>query len=390
MDRDGAAARPVRLMHLITDLDVGGAETMLAKLVESIDRRCFPTVVVSLLPPGPIGARLTAAGLRVETLGMRAGRPDWRGLRRLLTLLREHAVDLLQTWLYHADLLGLIAARLARVPHLAWNLRCSEMDPRRYSRLSAALPRLLAWLSPGPDLVVVNSQAGRMAHERLGYRPRRWEVVPNGFDIERFRPDPGAAGRLRAWLGWPPQSFVICLPARFDPMKDHANFLAAAALFARDHQQARFLLVGRGVEAANAVLAAAVRNTGCGDRIALLGERADMAELMAASDLVTLSSAFGEGFPNVLGEAMACGVPVVATDIGDAAMIVAETGVIVPPRDAAALAAGWRRLFDLDVDSRAGLGRAARRRVVENYALRAIVARYEALYAELGRAGPRG
>jgi glycosyltransferase involved in cell wall biosynthesis len=375
----------IRVTHLITDLDVGGAETMLAKLVSSMDAGRFRTKVVSMIPPGVIGARLVQQGIEVHSLGMRRGLPHPLAIWRLLRLLHDEKPDVLQTWLYHADLLGLIASRLARVPHLVWNLRCSDMDLREYSRLSAAMPRLLGWLSRGPDLIIVNSHAGRETHEQLGYRARQWQVIPNGFDTDRFHPDGQAHARLCTRLQWAQDSFVVCLPARFDPMKDHANFLAAATRFAQDCGRARFLLVGRGADSNNESLAAAVDRTGCGRKIALLGERHDMPELLAGSDLVTLSSAFGEGSPNVIGEAMACGAPVVATDVGDAARLIGGAGLIVRPRDAEALSAAWRRVFELGPQDRAQLGAKGRQRIVERYAMPTIIARYAALYEDLAR-----
>jgi glycosyltransferase involved in cell wall biosynthesis len=263
------------------------------------------------------------------------------------------------------------------------------MELRRYSRLSAALPRLLARLSPWPDAVLVNSEAGRAAHERLGYRPRRWELIPNGIEIDRFRPDPVARGRLRAELGLATDAFVISLPARFDPMKDHATFLAAAQHFAERHREARFLLVGRGNDGANPTLCNILHKIACAAQILLLGERHDMPAIFAASDAVTLSSRFGEGFPNVLAEAMACGVPVVTTDVGDAARLVAGAGSVVPIGDAAAIAAAWEALAALGAEGRAEQGERARRRIANSYALPAIVARYEAFYAELTADEPR-
>lgn len=370
---------PIRMMHLITDLDVGGAEMMLCKLVGAMDRRRFEMSVVSLLPLGPLAEGLAANGIAVRSLEMRPGVPDPRGLFRLVGLLRRERVQVLQTWLYHADLLGTIAARLARVPKLAWNLRCSDMDAARYARL----PRLLARLSRQPDVVLVNSLAGRAVHERLGYRPRRWEVIPNGFDTERFQPDADAPRRLRADLGLPPDSFVICLPARFDPMKDHGTFLAAAARFAAEHPEARFVLLGRGVDPQNRALRAQVEAIRSADRFLLLGERGDMPAMLAGADIVALSSAFGEGSPNVVGEAMACGVAVVGTDVGDTAQMIGEAGLVVPPRDAVAMAAAWQRLYAMGTEGRRELGRSARQRIGERYALPAIVARYEALYGAM-------
>jgi glycosyltransferase involved in cell wall biosynthesis len=373
-------------MHVITDLDVGGAEMMLSRLVAATDRRRFRMSVVSLIAPGPVGDRLIADGVEVHSLGMRRGWIDPRGVWRLARLLRHGSVDIVQTWLYHADLLGLIAARLAQARCLVWNVRCSDMELNRYSPLSAAVVRILAWLSRRPVLVLVNSAAGQAVHQRLGYRPRRWEIVPNGIDLARFRPDLPARARLRAEWGIPPDGFVICLPARVDPMKDHATFLAAAARFAATHDTARFVLVGRGSDRANPALRALLELCSCADRILLLGECANMPQILSAADVVTLSSAFGEGFPNVVAEAMACGVPVVSTDVGDAARMIDSAGLIVPPRDAAAMEAAWQRLYALGPEARAEMGRRARVLACERYALPAVVARYEALYEELARA----
>ncbi len=378
----------IRVVHLITDLDIGGAEMMLSRLVAAADRKRFRMSVVSMTAPGPLGAQLTAQGIEVRSLGMRSAIPDPRGLLRLLVLLRREPADILQTWLYHADLLGVLTARLGGARRLVWNVRCSNIDFNRYSRLSAALPRLLARLSRGPDAVLVNSVAGKAVHERLGYRPRRWEIVPNGIDVERFRPDPEARVRMRTELGLPPGSFVICLPARFDPMKDHATFLAAAARFAQTCSAARFLLVGRGNDARNARLCPLLDRSNCADRILLQGERQDMPAVLASADVVSLSSSFGEGFPNVIAEAMACGTPVVSTDVGDAARIVGTAGAIVPVRDSEAMAAAWHDFYALGAEGRTARGQVARRRIVEAYALPAIVARYEALYEQLTQAGP--
>ncbi|MGO8920861.1 MAG: glycosyltransferase [Stellaceae bacterium] len=374
---------PVRVMHLITDLEIGGAEMMLSRLVCAADNRRVQMSVVSMTTPGTIGACLTGEGVSVHALGMGRGLPDPRGLGRLVALLRRQPVDVLQTWLYHADLLGLLAARLAGVPRLLWNLRCSDMQGGYYSRVSAALPWLLARLSRQPDLVLANSESGRAYHEALGYHPHRWQVLPNGIDTDRFRPDGDARRRLCADFGLSPESFLICLPARVDPMKDHATFFAAAARFARGEAGARFILAGRGTGPGDPALRALVAESGCADRLMSLGERREMPSLLAAVDVVTLSSAFGEGFPNVLGEAMACAIPVVSTDVGDAAQIIGPTGLIVPPRDPVALAAAWQKLHGMEAGQRAAIGIAGRQRVIENYSLAVIVARYEALYEEM-------
>ena len=256
--------------------------------------------------------------------------------------------------------------------------------------------RLLAWFSGSPDAVVTVSRVGQRFHEGIGYRPRRWVHIPNAFDTAVLRPDPEARRRGRAALGIADDVVAILLPARYHPMKDHATFLAAAARLMPAHPAAHppghpnvmFAMAGAGTDPANLDLAAAVAAHGLGDRALLLGDRRDIETLYPAFDIVTLSSAFGEALPMVLGEAMACGLPCVATDSGDAALIVGDAGIIVPPRDAAALAAGWAQLIALGDEGRAALGARARARVVEHYDLDRVVPRFEALYEEIATGAP--
>jgi glycosyltransferase involved in cell wall biosynthesis len=370
----------ITVVHLITGLETGGAERMLARLVARADAGCCRSVVVSLADAGPAAAPIVEAGIECIGLGMNRAAPDPRGLFRLVRLLRQARPDIVQTWLYHADLMGLIAARLAPAPALLWNLRCSDA---RLRPLPAALRRLLARLSAIPDAVLVNSQAGRRFHEGTGYRPRRWEYVPNGFDTAELAPDIAARARLRAELGLPDAAVAIGLPARFHPMKDHATFMAAAKMLAGIHPEVRFVLAGAGTEAANPAFARLLAASGVAERVLALGERRDMRAFYAALDIATLCSAWGEGFPNVLGEAMACGVPCVATDIGDAADLLRDTGLVVAPRDPAALAAAWRSLIMDGAEPRRARGLAARARIRRDYELDAVVGRYLALYEEL-------
>jgi glycosyltransferase involved in cell wall biosynthesis len=348
-----------RVLHVITGLAMGGAERMLAKLLAAMDRARFPSAVVSLTDMGALGPEIAASGVPVQALGMRRGVPDPRALLRLRQAVRRFQPDVLQSWLYHADLM----ASFAGAPRLAWNLRCSDMDFSRYGWGTRQTVRLLARLSRRPDAVLSNSEAGRKLHQSLGYRPKRWEVVPNGFDLDRFRPDPAARQRLRSMLGLPDDALVIGLVARFDPQKDHATAFAAL----EQVPEAHLVCIGRDVPAP-------------GPRVHALGERQDIEALVPGFDIATLSSAFGEGFPNVLAEAMACAVPCVATDVGDAAMILGGTGIVVPRRDPAALAAGWQRMMAAD---RVQLGVAARARVAAHWSIDAIARRYEAIYASL-------
>jgi glycosyltransferase involved in cell wall biosynthesis len=373
----------IRVVHVITGLDTGGAESMLAKLVGSMNQSRFDTRVVSLMAPGPVGKEIVAAGIPVESLGLRRGIPNPMAPWRLARLLRRWRPQIVQTWLYHADLIGTLASLGRRPWATVWNIRCADVDMATYRRSTSLVRRLLVALSGRPDAVIANSETGRRAHEALGYVPRRWEVIPNGFDGNSFRPDPDARRGIRASLGVDEQTVLICLPARWDPAKDHATFVSAAADLAGTGEDVQFLLVGAGLEPAAPGIQRLLKHYCVEAPVHLLGRRDDMPQIYAASDIVTISSAFAEAFPNVLGEAMASAVPTVVTDVGDCARIVANTGIVVPPRSPDALVEAWQRLLREGRDARLELGRAARRRVQQEYSLDRIVHRYEKLYQEL-------
>jgi glycosyltransferase involved in cell wall biosynthesis len=369
----------ITVLHLITSLETGGAQRMLSELVAHIQRSRFRSVVVSMTGPGTMGRLIEAQDVTLCHLGMFRGLPDPRGFLRLVRLCNEFQPCILQTWLYHADLLGLMVQQFVPSTRLSWNIRCTETIGRGW------LIKLLAWCSGHPDAVVVNSDAGKRYHNARGYRPRRWVVIPNGIDTRSFHPDTEVRRRTRAELGIEQHAVAILLPARYHPMKDHANFLTAAALLARRRPDVRFAFAGAEADANNRALLRAVAANQLNERVQLLGNRRDLQTLYLAFDIVTLSSAYGEGFPNVLGEAMSCGVPCVATDSGDASQIIGDTGLIVPPRDPAALAAAWQQLVELGAEDRMALGRRARARIVEYYEINCIVARFEALYEDLDR-----
>lgn len=235
------ATHGLRIMHLITDLDIGGAETMLARLVAAMDRRRFDNVVVSMMTGGALRPIIEGEGVRVTDLGMRRGMPSPIALLRLHRLLRGEQPDILQTWLYHADLLGSLARRSARTPVLAWNLRTSHL---KLSRSTALVVGVLARLAHLPDVVIFNSKAGQNVHTRMGYRPRRAEVIPNGIDVEKFQPSGEARAQVRAELGLSAGTLLIGLIARYDPAKDHANFLRAASMLVRTRRDIFFCFGG--------------------------------------------------------------------------------------------------------------------------------------------------
>lgn len=370
----------VTVVHIITGLETGGAEMMLYKLLSKMDRTRFRNIVISLTGLGMLGAPLQQMGIEVHVLNVRPGIAYVMGFLRAIRLLRRIRPDVLQTWLYHADFLGSLAGKIAAVPNIVWNIRCSDMDLRHYSRMTSRILRMLTWMSSVPDVVVVNSEAGRLLHETVGYTPRRWELIPNGFDTNRFQPDSHARERLLQELSLPQDAFIIGSVARFDPMKDHRNLLKALQILLRTWPNIYCVMVGKGVAYSNTSLVSTIAELGVEGRVHLLGERKDIESIMGALDVFVLPSAFGEGFPNVVGEAMSCAVPCVVTDVGDSLLVVGDTGKVVSPRDANSLAAALGEVVRMDDSERKMLGGAARRRVEQNYSLAQIVARYENLY----------
>ncbi len=378
------AARRIKILHLITGLDTGGAEVSLQRLTGAMARDRFENIVVSLTAPGLLSASIREQGIRVDAIHMPRSLPTPAAIWRLYRLLRLERPDILQTWLYHSDLAGLLTGRAAGVPAIAWNIRCSNMGEEYRRGIKGALLRLLAWLSRYPDAVVANSHAGREEHAALGYGPKRWAVLENGFDLDIFKPEMHARASLRSELGLPDDSILIGLVARYDPMKDHEGFMRAAAELLSSEPAVHFVLAGDGIDDGNGELNRLIDRLGIGDQILLLGRREDVPKITAGLDIATCCS-LGEGFPNVVGEAMACAVPCVVTDVGDAARIVGDTGIVVAAGDAAALARGWRDLLAKDAVGRAELGRRALARIEGQYSLSRCVERYQDFYQDLAK-----
>jgi glycosyltransferase involved in cell wall biosynthesis len=372
-----------RIMHVVTGLGLGGAEVMLERLLQASDPAALSHEVVSLTDLGVVGERIQRLGIRTHALGMTRA-PSPAKVLRLARLIRRFDPDVVQTWMYHADLFGGIAARLAGGARIVWGIHNSTLDPvatRRTTHWIVGLcARLSRWL---PDAIVSVSRAARELHVAAGYDPRKFTVIPNGFDLARFRPDPAQRREVRDALGLSEAEVVIGLVARTEPQKDHPNFVRAAAILAGRHPEVRFLLCGTGATPDNRELLAAIEGARLLDRFILLGRREDAPRVMNALDVGTLSSAWGEAFPLAIGEAMACGVACVVTELGDCAHLVGDTGWTVPPRDPEALARAWEESVALGPEGRRRRGAAARERIATNFDLPRIAGQYAALYRRL-------
>lgn len=373
---------PIRLLHIITTTDTGGAEAMLAKLCKSLDKDKFACRVVSMVHAGPIAKDIAESGVQVDSLELDLGRPKPGAFFRLVQIIRKFKPHVVQSWLYHADFLNLFASRLSSRARIAWNVRNSNIDFSQYNRLTEWVVKACALLSRFPDAVIANSYCGRDLHLKMGYKCKRFEVIPNGFDLERFSRNEAAGAKIRGELGIGAADPVLVMFARQDPMKDHATLLKATDLLRRDFPEIRLILCGDRVDPGNAALYGIVNELGLEKNAFLLGRRRDVPEILSAADVSVLSS-YGEGFPNVVGEAMACQVPVAANNVGDTVQVIGPTGRIVPNEDAAALAGAIKEILSLSVQEKQELGLGARRRIEELYSLEAIVKQYEDFYTSL-------
>ena len=369
------------VVHVIAGLQTGGAEHMLLKLAGA-GLPGLRQTVVSMTDDGPMGPQFRAAGIRLLTIGMPRGRLPVSGLLRLYRVLRHERPDVVQTWMYHADLVGGLLARLVGVRRVIWNIRHSTLSPRDNKRTVRAVAWVCARVSKWvPEQIISCSHAGALTHQAAGYAAERFVIIPNGVDGERFRPDPAARSTIRAALGVVDDTPLLGCIARWDPQKNHAGLLEAWAGVVHDHSTAILLLAGQGVDQSNTALHTLLQRCGVEASVRVLGLRSDMPQLMAALDGLVLSSVHGEGFPNVLVEALACGVPCVATDVGDAALILGAHGTVVPPADASALREALLALLGSGV--RQGEQAAADRRrsdMLARFSLSQVLARYAGVY----------
>jgi glycosyltransferase involved in cell wall biosynthesis len=384
LSANGKPARPICILWLISGLEYGGAEMMLYKLLSCMDKTRFTAEVISMIDPGPFSDKIRELGVPLRSLGMRRGIPNPMGIVRLVRWLRQSRPDVIQTWMYHADLIGGLAAKLAGGIPVAWGIRHSNLSDHGSRRLTIYTMKMCAHVSRWfPARIVCCSEASQQVHTAVGYASRKMIVIPNGFDLSAFKTDSFARESVRAELRISAESPLIGLIGRFDPQKDHRTFIGAAALLHRSWPDVHFLLCGDNVTWENAELRGWIEKAGISDHCRLLGRRNDMSRLTAALDIAASSSSFGEGFPNVIGEAMACGVPCVVTDVGDCALIVGQTGRIVPPQNVKEFAVALGEILELGMERRIQLGAAARRRIFEYFNLPDIVARYENLYHDI-------
>ncbi|MBF0611452.1 MAG: glycosyltransferase [Magnetococcales bacterium] len=370
----------ITILHLIANLKTGGAQRVLQRLVTSSRHPQLRHVVVSMGGRGLIGDELVQAGVEVYALNMTT---PWRyplALVKLAHLLNRLHPSLLQSWLYPADLLAWLVG-VGRVPRVYWNIRCTRVVAKGWLDYHGWLPWLLGKLSRRVTGVVVNSWQGMEDHRQLGYAPHHWQVIVNGIDGNNFKPCEEARTAWRQRLGVPEDGVVFGLLARNHPMKGQQEYIQAAAALAKQEEKVYFLLAGRQVEMEDPLLGPLVVASGCPQKFFLLGEMQQVERVMAALDVLVIPSLWGEGFSNTLAEGMACALPCIATQCGDAQRMVPEGTPLLPAGDIPALHQAMATMVELGKEGRSSLGNLGRQHVLAHFSLQEMISRYESLYS---------
>lgn len=380
----------ISVAFLIRSLESGGAEAQVARIAAGLDKDRFDVTVLCFYRRGSWVQFLESAGVEVVSLEKK-GRWDLPAFSfRLIRSLRALDPHVLHSFLGPPNIFATVVKPLLRKPQVVWSIRASNVDFKEYDWTWGTTFRFERMLSRFPDLIIANSQAGKHHCLKNGFCDARMTVIPNGIDTEEFRPDSAAGRALRAQWGVAEDGKLVGLVARLDPMKDHANFLQAAAILAAENQDVRFVCIGGEGRQDRAQLRALAASLGISDRVIWAGHIGKVPSALSALDVHVSASAYGEGFSNAIGEAMAVGVPCVVTDVGDSALIVENLGVVVPARDSQALAEGWRRMLALNEHDFRALSEKCRRRIEDEYSLSSMLERLSVLYQNPRWAGAAG
>jgi glycosyltransferase involved in cell wall biosynthesis len=372
----------IKVLFLIPTLELGGAQRQLVELIKGLDKTRFGVTLVTFLDGGGMRSEIEGkSGVKVLSLEKRGKRGILPFLFRLWRVAREVRPQIIYGYMSLASEFCLLIGWLVRTK-VVWSLRASNVDYAQYNWALGCTFRAGAWLSRLADLVIVNSVAGKQYHLDHGYDSRNMVVISNGIDTEYYRPDLEARHSTRKKWSISEHETVIGLVGRVDIMKGHPTFLRAAAELAKESPNVKFVCVGYGPESYMSELRIMGDKLGLRDRLIWAGSSNCMVAIYNALDFLT-STSIGEGFSNVIGEAMACGVPCVVTDVGDSALIVGETGSIVPPNAPSVVAKAWRDWLSMPKETLSARRLQARSRIESNFSLRAMVTKTESALLDL-------
>lgn len=373
----------LKILHVITGLNVGGAEMMLRRLVDRKDDNLHENFVVSLTDIGRVGILMIESGVSVTALNIKGLLDAPRALYMLIKMIIKIRPDIVQTWMYHADLLGGVAARLTGIKNIIWGIRTTELSAGS-SRSAFVMRYICSKLSSViPELIVCAAESSRKYHIGLGYDASRMRVISNGFIVNNdIVNDERFISETKKELGIDDDGIIIGFVGRFHFDKDQENFVTAANILCEKRNDISFLMAGRDLDNSNKELVSWIAKNHFSHKFFLLGERADVPRLLSCIDIFCLSSRI-EGFPNVVGEAMAAGIPCVVTDVGDAAFLVGSTGIVVPKESPVALAEGLSHMLEMSPMQRKILGAKARKRIITEFSINNSKKKFEDLYNTL-------
>lgn len=371
----------MKVKHIITGLNDGGAEAVLYRLCHHDKENQH--IVISLMDKGKYGPLLEDMGVQVYCLNMPAGKIRFSALIKLYKLIRQLKPDVVQTWMYHADLIGGVIARLAGVKNIVWGVHHTTLVKGESKRTTILIAKINALISSFiPRKIIYCAEKSRQVQESIGFSPKIGHVVPNGYNIDDFKPDLDAGMAFRQEVGLADEKFLIGHVGRYHPFKDYPTLVNAVSLLTKEKSALKVVMVGGDLTTDNTQLDQLIKDNICTERITLLGIRNDITAVMNGFDLFVLSSV-SEAFPNVLNEAMACGTPCITTDVGDAALIVGDTGWVVPPKDPQALAKAMFEAIEEKQDNpQAWQARkkACRERIVNNFSIEKMVEGYHQVW----------
>jgi glycosyltransferase involved in cell wall biosynthesis len=373
----------LKILHIITCLEANGAETMLKRLIESDSASMPNTVVVSLTSIGVIGEILHNQGVKVHALNLSpSGLKIPIALWRLVKLIRHYQPDIVQTWMYHADFLGGLAACFAGQKNVIWGIRHTSLllsDSPKTVVIMKSCAALSRWI---PKKIICVAEAAKLTHSAAGYDITRMVVISNGFDFSQFTATQEQQLALRVACHFSENDVVIGCVGRFHADKGQDNLVKAAAIVVQQYPMVKFLLVGTDCDTNNTQLMDWLNNVGLQEHFILLGERNDVPVCLSVMNMFCMPSRT-EGFPNGLGEAMIMGLPCVATHVGDTDVLVGDTAVLVPPQNEQALAEGLLKVIALSENQRQQMGQRAKERVMSEFSIEKARARFEAVYQEV-------
>jgi glycosyltransferase involved in cell wall biosynthesis len=374
----------MKILHIITSLHPDGAQQMLRRLVFGSEGR-MEHVILSLAPRVGLSEVFEEGGVKVVHLNLGKFANPFAVAKKISILVEEIRPTIIQSWLYHANLVAALVVRKmtsSQVP-LLWGIRSGYFGFKLQAARTALVIFASKFLTHLPKRIVINSLVSLEQHVRIGYPRDLMHYLPNGFDAERFSPNPVTRNTMRDRLGFAPDDVVVEICGRDDFTKDYPTFIRAFARAARENPRLKALLIGRGVDTSEQILEE-ISRLGIKERVVIVGYAEKTEEYYVAADF-GCSSSVSEGFPNVVAEAMLCGLPMVVTDVGMSKELVVPYGHVVPPGDADGLGDALIKMGSLPLDARVDLGLMGRKHIADTYSISSVIRQFEELYAMVSK-----